>query len=258
MAVSRSAFAVLPVAGLLLAAGPLAAQAPRTIAFESDDSLPITADLYTTLPPASPFIVLFHQAGASRGEYREIAPRLVAMGFNCMAVDQRSGEEANGVVNETAKRADAEKRPVSMLAARQDVEASLRYAREHFAKGQLLAWGSSYSAALVLVVAGQRKGLVDGVLAFSPGEYFPVSPGGPQMVTDAARAITVPVFITAARSESDWRPIFAVIAPGLRRSYVPEAEGRHGSSALWKRTPGQEGYWQAVRGFLNLRFPRSK
>lgn len=263
MVVTRSALAAPPLAGLLLAgllltAGPLAAQAPRTIAFDSDDSLPITADLYAPLPPTSPFIVLFHQAGASRGEYREIAPRLVAMGFNCMAVDQRSGDEAGGVVNETAKRAAAEKRPASMLAARQDVEASLRYAREHFARGQLLAWGSSYSAALVLVAAGQRKGLVDGVLAFSPGEYFPVSPGGPKMVTDAARAITVPVFITAARSENDWRPIFAAVAPGLRRSYVPEAEGRHGSSALWKRTPGQEGYWQAVRGFLNLRFPRSK
>jgi hypothetical protein len=25
-----------------------------------------------------------------------------------------------------------------------------------------------------------------------------------------------------------------------------------------KETPGQEGYWQAVRGFLNRQFPRSK
>lgn len=246
------------LSALLVAVGPLTAQAPRTIAFASADSLPITADLYASLPPTSPFVVLFHQAGASRGEYREIAPRLVAMGFNCMAVDQRAGDESNGVVNETAKRAQAEDRAVSMLAARQDIEASLRYAREHYAKGPLIAWGSSYSASLVLVVAGQRPGLVDGVVAFSPGEYFPVSPGGPTLVTEAARAITVPVFITAARSESDWRPIFAALAPSLRRSYVPEAEGRHGSSALWKRTAGQEGYWQAVRGFLNLRFPRSK
>jgi len=252
MALSRTALAAL------LAAAPLAAQTPRTIAFASGDSLPITADLYASLPPTSPFIVLFHQAEASRGEYREIAPRLVAMGFNCMAVDQRAGDAINGVTNETAKRAQAEDRPASMLAARQDIEASLRYAREHYAKGPLLAWGSSYSASLVLVVAGERKGLVDGVIAFSPGEYFPVSPGRPRLVTDAARTITVPVFVTAARSEDDWRPIYAAVAPALRRSYVPEAEGRHGSKALWKETPGEEGYWQAVRGFLNLRFPRSK
>ncbi len=253
MAVSRAA-----LAALLAAAGPLAAQAPRTIVFASADSLPITADLYAPLPPTAPFIVLFHQAEASRGEYREIAPRLVAMGFNCMAVDQRAGDAMNGVANETAKRAQAEARPASMLDARQDIEAALRYARERYAKGPVIAWGSSYSASLVLVVAGQRKGLADGVVAFSPGEYFPVSPGGPRLVRAAARAITVPVFITAARSEDDWRPIFAALPRGLRRSYVPESEGRHGSKALWKDAPGQEGYWQALRGFLNLHFPRSK
>ena len=252
MAVSRTALAAL------LAAGPLAAQAPHPIVFASADSLPITADLYAPLPPTAPFIVLFHQAEASRGEYREIAPRLVAMGFNCMAVDQRAGDATNGVPNETAKRAQAEGRPASMLDARQDIEAALRYARERYAKGPLIAWGSSYSAALVLVVAGQRKGLADGVVAFSPGEYFPVSPGGPRLVRAAARGITVPVFITAARSEDDWRPIFAALPRGLRRSYVPESEGRHGSKALWKDAAGQEGYWQALRGFLNLHFPRSK
>jgi dienelactone hydrolase len=253
MAVSRAA-----LAALLAAAGPLAGQTPRTITFRSADSLPITADLYAPLPPTSPFIVLFHQAEASRGEYREIAPKLVAMGFNCMAVDQRAGDATNGVPNETAKRAQAEGRPATMLDARQDIEASLRYAREHYAKGPLIAWGSSYSASLVLVVAGQRKGLADGVVAFSPGEYFPVSPGGPRLVRNAARAITVPVFITAARSEDDWRSIFAALPRALRRSYVPEAEGRHGSKALWKDVPGQEGYWQALRGFLNLHFPRSR
>lgn len=253
MAVSRAA-----LAALLAAAGPLAAQAPRTIVFASADSLPITADLYAPLPPTAPFIVLFHQAEASRGEYREIAPKLVAMGFNCMAVDQRAGDAMNGVPNETARRAQAEGRPASMLDARQDIEAALRYARERYAKGPVIAWGSSYSASLVLVVAGQRKGLADGVVAFSPGEYFPVSPGGPRLVRAAARAVTVPVFITAARSEDDWRPIFAALPRGLRRSYVPESEGRHGSKALWKDAPGQEGYWQALRGFLNLHFPRSK
>lgn len=253
MAVSRS------VLTALLWAGPLAAQAPKTITFPAADSLPLTADVYAPLPPTAPFIVLFHQAGASRGEYRAIAPKLVAMGFNCMAVDQRSGDAVNGVRNQSAREAASRHQPVSMLSARQDLEAALRYARARYARGPVLAWGSSYSAALVLVIAGEDRGLVDGVLAFSPGEYFPVAPGRPTLVTDAARAIRVPVFITSARSEaSDWRPIFAALTPSLRRAYVPEVEGRHGSGALWKDTPGQEGYWQAVRGFLNRRFPRTK
>jgi alpha-beta hydrolase superfamily lysophospholipase len=253
MALSRFSLTVL------LVTGPVAAQAPKTITFPSTDSLPVTADLYAPLPPTAPFIVLFHQAGASRGEYREIAPKLVAMGFNCMAIDQRSGESAKGVSNETARAASARQQDVSMLSTRQDLESALRYARSRYARGPLLAWGSSYSAALVLVVAGQDRGIADGVLAFSPGEYFPVAPGSPTLVTDAARAIRVPVFITSARSEAaDWRPIYAALAPSLRRAYVPEADGSHGSSALWKETPGQEGYWQAVRGFLNRQFPRTK
>ena len=37
------------------------------------------------------FIVMFHQAGWSRGEYREIAPKLVAKGYRVLAVDQRAG-----------------------------------------------------------------------------------------------------------------------------------------------------------------------
>ncbi|HEX5385867.1 MAG TPA: dienelactone hydrolase family protein [Gemmatimonadales bacterium] len=246
-----------------LAAAPSArAQDPpalQTITFPSADSLPITADLYAPHPPTAPFIVLFHQAEWSRGEYREIAPRLVEMGFNCMAVDARAGDAVEGVVNETARRAEAAGRPHDMLDAAQDIEAGVRYARRHWAHGALVAWGSSYSASLVLRLAGTKPWLVNGVVAFSPGEYFTDPPGEPHYVADAAKHIVVPVLITSARSEEgDWREIYAAISPSLRRRYLPDSPGRHGSSALWKRTSGQEGYWQAVRGFLNMRFSHGR
>jgi len=202
--------------------------------------------------------VLFHQAGWSRGEYREIAPRLVAMGFNCLAVDQRSGDAVNGVVNQTARRAREAGLGIGMPEAARDVEAALRYARARLARGPVLAWGSSYSAALVLTIAGRHPGIVDGVLAFSPGEYLGGSAGA-SPVAAAARRITAPVFITSARSErKDWRAIYDAIPSSRKRAYLPESEGRHGSSALWRSTPGNEGYWQAVRGFLNLQFPRGR
>lgn len=202
--------------------------------------------------------MLFHQAGWSRGEYREIAPHLVAMGFNCLAVDQRSGDAVNGVVNQTAERARESGRGTGMSEAARDMEAALRYARARLARGPLLAWGSSYSAALVLWMAGRHPGIVDGVLAFSPGEYLAGSAGASSVLA-AARWITVPVFITSARSErEDWRAIYDAIPSPRKRAYLPESEGRHGSSALWKSTPGHEGYWQAIRGFLNLQFSRGR
>ncbi len=230
---------------------------PLSITFPSKDNLDITANLWAPHPVTAPFIVLFHQAGWSRAEYDEIAPKLVAMGFNCMAVDARAGGGVNGVRNETERRAKSSGRSTGFLDAEQDLEAALRYARERYAHGKLLGWGSSYSAALVLHLAGMHPGLMDGVLAFSPGEYFADQPGRATYVATSARRIAVPVFITSARSErDDWVPIFAAIDQSFRRAYVPEREGRHGSSALWRRTNGQEGYWQAVRGFLNLKFRR--
>ena len=82
----------------------------ETIQFNSGDGIRVTADVYMTESADAPFILLFHQAGYSRGEYREIAPRLNAMGYNCMAVDQRSGKEVVGVQNLTHEMADENNR----------------------------------------------------------------------------------------------------------------------------------------------------
>ena len=68
-----------------------------TIRFDASDGVSITADLYLAHADLNkPLIVLCHQAGWSRGEYREIAPKLNALGFNCIAIDQRSGGSING------------------------------------------------------------------------------------------------------------------------------------------------------------------
>jgi len=63
-----------------------------TLIINSDDDIKIITDSYIiSEDPKTPVIVLFHQAGWSRGEYLEIAPKLNHLGFNCVAVDLRSG-----------------------------------------------------------------------------------------------------------------------------------------------------------------------
>ena len=100
---------------------------PESLSFLTADGLEISADLYRVSEDrATLFIVLFHQAGWSRGEYREIAPRLNALGFHCMAVDQRSGGGVNDVANETARRAAAEGLGTSYLDALPDLAALRR------------------------------------------------------------------------------------------------------------------------------------
>jgi len=224
----------------------------KTISFPSKDGLQITADTYITNPDnKTPFIVLFHQAGWSRGEYNEIAPKLNKLGFNCMAVDQRSGGSVNGIQNETTALAQKEGKPINYTDTEQDIVASLEYARKNFADGKLIAWGSSYSAALVLKVAGDQPNLVDGVVSFAPGEYFKRLGKSPTWIQESAKNITVPVFVTSAKSEGrKWSPIFNSIKSDEKVSYLPDTKGNHGSRALWEKFFDSPGYWKAVTEFL--------
>ncbi len=227
-----------------------------TITFPSKDGLEITADTYLIHKDRStPLIVLFHQAGWSRGEYLEIAPKLNILGFNCMAIDQRSGDSINGIVNETAIRAEQAQINTRYIDTLPDIEAALRFAKSHYNKSKIIAWGSSYSAALVLQIAGERPELVDGVLAFAPGEYFSKQGKSKSWIQDAAVNINVPVFITSARDEkSKWSTIYSAIKSKEKTSFIPSSKGNHGSRALWKQFEDSEEYWHAVKAFLKNNF----
>ncbi|MEM9412813.1 MAG: hypothetical protein AAGA30_17000, partial [Planctomycetota bacterium] len=119
----------------LLAWSNLEAQdSPKKILFKASDGLELTADLYMTSDDKSkPFILLCHQAGWSRGEYREIAPKLNEMGFNCMALDQRSGGKINDVENESFGRAKAANQGTTYVDAEVDIVSAAEYAKKNFA-----------------------------------------------------------------------------------------------------------------------------
>ena len=245
---------------LLLAPLVTMASGSETVTFESEDGLLMTADIYAPYKNGeAPVIVLFHQAGWSRGEYGEIAPWLNTLGYNCMAVDQRSGEIVRGVKNETARRAARENRTTGYISALPDIKAALAYARRHYGEDGVIAWGSSYSAALVLEIAGNSPALVDGVLAFSPGEYFERAGKTASWIQDSAQHITVPVFIASSRSEADeWAAIFTAIKSGNKTAFIPATEGRHGSRALWSKYPDSDAYRGAVQAFLARYFAAGK
>ena len=144
----------------------------ETINFKADDGITVTADLYMEHESDAPFIILYHQAGYSRGEYREIAPKLNALGFNCMAVDQRSGDQVNGIINQTHKDALAANKPTKYLDALPDIEAAYLYAKFSVKPKKIILWGSSYSAALMFYMGSEHHNNVSGILSFAPGEYF--------------------------------------------------------------------------------------
>jgi dienelactone hydrolase len=227
----------------------------ETIGFPSKDGIQISADVYAPhSDQTTPFIVLFHQAGWSRGEYMEIAPKLNAMGFNCLAVDLRSGDKINGTENETHKRAKMMDMPTKYVNSYQDIEAAVAYVRNNLAKGKIIIWGSSYSSSLVLKYAGDHQD-VAGVLSFSPGEYFSGQGESSTWITEAAANIEVPVFITSAKNEvKSWKGIFDAIPSAKKEYFTPESSGNHGSRALWSKFDDSDAYWAAVDAFLRKNF----
>lgn len=220
----------------------------KTVHYKSEDNVNVTADLYMTNDTSAPFILLFHQAGFSRGEYREIAPQLNELGFNCLAADQRSGITVNGVKNETNKSAKKLKKGTKYVDAIPDLIATYLYAKNQLKAKKIIIWGSSYSASLVLHLAGLYPNEIKGVLSFSPGEYFKIKNNS---IADEALKIKCPVFITSAKNEQkDWQNIYDNI-PSKKTFFIPSKNGNHGSKALWKKQESHAEYWVAVKSFLS-------
>jgi dienelactone hydrolase len=223
---------------------------PETIQFKSQDGLLITADYYIQSEKA-PLIILFHQAGWSRGEYLEIAPKLNKMGFNCLAVDQRSGNEVNDVSNETNKRAEKEGKKTEYLNAFQDMQASVDYAKSNLKAKKIIVWGSSYSAALTFVITANNPDKISAMLAFAPGEYFKRFGKAADYIQSHAAKIAMPVFVTSAKDEHEnWKAIYEKLPSKNKSYFLPKTEGQHGSRALWEKFPEHKDYWKAVTKFL--------
>ena len=74
--------------------------------------------------------MLAHQAGASRDEYRTIAQRLNKLGYNAIALDQRSGLAFAGVNKKTAALAESNKKSRLYLVAGPDIESEVAWARQ--------------------------------------------------------------------------------------------------------------------------------
>jgi alpha-beta hydrolase superfamily lysophospholipase len=221
------------------------------ISFPSNDGISLTADLYMMHDKSAPFIVLFHQARWSRGEYLEIAPKLNMLGYNCMAVDLRSGGEVNNVKNLSYLAAEKAMKPTQFVDAYQDIDAAMKYAGKYFAEGKLIIWGSSYSSALSLRYAGDNPDTIDGVLSFSPGEYFRNQGKTKTYIAEGAANISKPTFITSAKGEKNgWWNIYEQIPGDQKKYFLPQSAGNHGSKALWSKFGDSIQYWEAVEEFL--------
>ncbi|WP_417236973.1 alpha/beta hydrolase [Bizionia paragorgiae] len=219
--------------------------AQETVNFPSLDDLPITADLYKINDTAT-YIVLCHLSEGSRGEYKETALRLNDLGYNCLAIDTRTGKEILGITNETAIAAKKLNKTSDYLSSEQDILAAIDYADSLSNGENIILLGSSFSASLALKIAVINP-KVKAVIAFSPGEYF----GDKFNLKNALDALDKPAFVTSSKKEV---PAVSTLIENIDLKnivhYMPKEEGAHGSLSLWTMIPNNEEYWKALEGFL--------
>ena len=221
----------------------------KKIAFDSKDGLKITSDWYEVSTPKG-LILLCHRSHCNRAEYRETAPKLNALGYSCLAIDQRSGMKIFGETNETKNRAKEQGLPTGYLDAQLDIEAGIDYAFEFNKQKPVILLGSSYSASLALRVS-VKNDKVYAVIAFSPGPYLK----GINLPKEL-RALEKPVYVTAPlKEEAQVLDIIKHINPKHITHFKPQKEGFHGSKILRESVEGHETHWVALSDFLKAHSP---
>ncbi|MFI5171717.1 MAG: alpha/beta hydrolase [Chitinophagales bacterium] len=214
-----------------------------SVMFPSLDAIPVRAVIYS-IDSTSPVIVLCHQARMNNYEYAEIAPKLNKMGFNCMAVDLRSGGAMDNHQNVTYEYAVSKNLPVEFLNAEPDMIAAVNYASTRWHQPVIL-WGSSFSAGLALKTTAKNEN-VRAAVAFSPFEYEGLN------LKSSIKELNKPTFITSTEKEAGAiEKLIADVTPGIITQYFPDTKGTHGSKALWSSDPSNEYYWTAITEWLN-------
>jgi len=220
--------------------------AQQTVRFTSEDGVEVIADHYV-ISTRNPYIILLHKAESSRGEFREIAPKLANLGFNCLAVDLRCGNESAFVKNLTYLDAETKSKSISMLDAQKDIQAAIDFVASRSQKPIILL-GSSFSASLALIEATSNF-KVKAVVAFSPGEYFNDSLN----VRQSIHNIYVPILGLSTKMEySDMSTLLGDVRKKHLTLFRPSnGEGRHGAEALWESNPNHKEYWMVLTQFFS-------
>lgn len=220
-------------------------EAQEKVTFTAEDGLQVTADLYE-VDPSKPYILLFHQAGSSRGEYKKVANKFLKFGYNSLAVDLRSGGEENYIQNHTALLAVQQGFSADYYSSIKDIEAAINWAKERSEKPVVL-FGSSFSASLSLLIAKNNPD-VKAVIAFSPGEFFT-----PELtIQTSIKDLSKPVFVASSHRESPYiDTLLAYIADENKTTYAPSEGGEHGSKSLWQSNPNNQEYWLALTMFFS-------
>jgi dienelactone hydrolase len=224
---------------------------PAPVELTSSDKVRVTAEAYRAKSPRG-CILMVHQSGSSRGEFRTIAPELVKEGFTTLAIDGRWGRRDywNAVWNETARRYGTievmdrkDTEAARKIESTNDIIAGANWLKVNGCRS-IIVWGSSIHANAVMKLASTEPALLKAAVAFSPGDYRGRYAEGEMRAI--AERIKVPTFIAIAADEEDIAsPVYQGVAP--ERLTLYRSIGRHGSAILFEDPMA----WRELKAFLN-------
>ena len=201
----------------------------EVVYFYSADSTKIRGDLYVR-DYSLPFMILCHGESADRREFYEIAPRLLNLNYNCLAVDMGTGGSHS----------------YSLAGAQTSLRAAMAYVRK-FNSLPVILFGSSWSASVCLLESAANPQIA-AIVALSPGEYFQ-----PKIrMSDVVEKINHPVFICGTRAEFSYLQKMVENRPGGELTlFQPEkGKGVHGAAALTGKDITRDEYWFALMMFF--------
>ncbi|MEP7187213.1 MAG: alpha/beta fold hydrolase [Rhodanobacter sp.] len=203
---------------------PVLGFAAEPVTLHSADHVEIFGTLSTAKPHNDKVLLLFHQARASRHEYDSLIAGFNKLGYDTLAIDQRSGGDLFGGHNQTV---EAQGKSADYLDAAPDLDAALAWARGQ-RYGRIVAVGSSYSSALVILLAATHPQGLTAIASFSPGEYFEDK----NLMKNAAAKVTVPFYITTDPDEATNVTEVLSKTRGSNIVHFQSKNGVHGASTL--------------------------
>ena len=214
----------------------------------SSDGVPVFVDRYPGQRRAA--VALFHQGGGSaRGEYGFLVSRLVEAGFDVVTADLQGGGDRFGFPNRTMSETP-EGADFSYCDAASQLSAVLDSVEAWYPDVPRIAWGSSYSGALVLHAAAEGAA-VDRVLAFSPASGGPMGDCSANRVSDA---VGVPALVVRPAGEAGIGSVREQLAlfTAAGQQVAVASPGVHGSSLLNPVRAGgdTDATWRLVESFL--------
>jgi len=222
--------------------------AQEFVTFTADDGVIVSADYYETEDESHNYFILLHQAEYSRGEHKETGQKLIKLGYNCLAVDLRSGGEVNYVINETALNAKKKRASTTFLDSKRDIEAAINYIKRLDSSAKIYLFGSSYSASLSLIMAKNRNDIL-AVVAFSPGEFFTDQN---IIVENEIAGLNKPMFVACPKSEFVYvnKLVSKVDRKQLTLFKPQRGDGLHGAKTLWWESSTRNEFWLALFFFI--------